>query len=89
MHDYFNPKIHDLTKSCKVGNTQFIVGCFEKIFEKDEVLEVGQKKTIRVTEDFSSQPENVRTENKEIEMYSSVEKDSKYILIPNVRCKAL
>ena len=79
MHDYFNPKIHDLTKSCKVGNTQFIVGCFEKIFEKDEVLEVGQKKTIRVTEDFSTQPENVRTENKEIEMYSSVEKDPKYI----------
>ncbi|XP_078339716.1 heat shock 70 kDa protein 12A-like [Crassostrea virginica] len=82
MHDYFNPKIHDLTKSCKVGNTQFIVGCFEKIFEKDEVLEVGQKKTIRVTEDFSTQPENVRTENKEIEMYSSVEKDPKYITDP-------
>lgn len=82
MHDYFNPKLHDLSRSCKVGNVQYIVGCFEKLFEKDEVIEVGQKKTIRVAEDFSTQSECARTENKEIEMYSSAEQDPKFISDP-------
>ncbi|XP_061186757.1 heat shock 70 kDa protein 12A-like [Saccostrea echinata] len=82
MHDYFNPNVHDFSKSCKVGNVQFVVGCFEKIFEKDEVIEVGQKRKIRVAEDFTEQPENARTQNKEIEMYSSVEKDPKFVSDP-------
>lgn len=82
MHEYFNPKKHDLSKSCKVGNTQFAVGCFEKIFEKDEIVEVGQKKTVRVAEDFTGQSEKMRTQNKEIEMYASAAKDPKLISDP-------
>lgn len=52
MYEYFNFKKYDLLKSCKVGNIQFVVGCFEKIFEKDEIVEVGQKKIVCVVEEF-------------------------------------
>ncbi|XP_062583858.1 heat shock 70 kDa protein 12A-like [Saccostrea cucullata] len=82
MYDYFNPKVHDLSKSCKIGNAQFVVGCFEKFFEKDEIIEVGQKKKIRIADDFTKQPEDARTQNKEVEMYSSSEKDPKFISDP-------
>lgn len=89
MHEYFNPKIHDLSKSCKVGNTQFVVGCFEKIFEKDEAVEVGQKKIVRVAEDFTGKPEEMRTQNKEIEMYASAAKDPKFISDPGCKLQGI
>ena len=64
----------------KKGKVEYVTGCFEKIFTVNEVIEVGDKRTISVFDD-----RHVRKEPKIIEIYCSTAANPEFITDENVR----
>lgn len=79
LYDSFNEKKHDLSKTVKMGNERIVLGCFEKFFTINELVEVGTKRSISVYESYEGKSDDVRTMSKEIEIFSSYEENPKYV----------
>lgn len=79
LYDSFNEKKHDFSKTVKMGNERIVLGCFEKFFTINELVEVGTKRSISVYESYEGKSDDVRTMSKEIEIFSSYEENPKYV----------
>lgn len=79
LYDSFNEKKHDFSKTVKMGNERIVLGCFEKFFTMNELVEVGTKRSISVYESYEGKSDDVRTMSKEIEIFSSYEENPRYV----------
>ncbi|XP_061186261.1 heat shock 70 kDa protein 12A-like [Saccostrea echinata] len=79
LYDSFDKTKHDISKSVMMGKERVVLGCFEKIFTIDEIVDVGTKRSINVYESYKGQPEALRKTNKEIEIFSSSEPNPLYV----------
>lgn len=79
LYDSFDDKKHDFSKTVKVGKERVVLGCFEKFFTINELVEVGTKRSISVYENYEEKTDDVRGMSKEIEIFSSYEENPKYV----------
>ncbi|XP_062583856.1 heat shock 70 kDa protein 12A-like [Saccostrea cucullata] len=79
LYDSFDKTKHDMSKSVMLGKERVVLGCFEKIFMIDEIVDVGTKRSINVYESYKGQPESLRKKSKEIEIFSSTEPNPRYV----------
>lgn len=79
LYDSFNEKKHDFSKTVTVGDERIVLGCFEKFFTINELVEVGTKRSISVYESYEGKSDAMRMMSKEIEIFSSHEENPKYV----------
>ncbi|VDH91331.1 RAB6A-GEF complex partner protein 1 [Mytilus galloprovincialis] len=83
LHRPYNPAIHVQEKTFKLGGKIRVDDCFEKMFTVNEVVHLGQMKTIEVHDLLTdSQVQSRRKQPKSIEVYATQSDDPKYITDP-------
>ncbi|XP_052080222.1 heat shock 70 kDa protein 12A-like [Mytilus californianus] len=83
LHRPYNPAIHVQEKTFKLGGKIRVDDCFEKMFTVNEVVPLGQMKTIEVHDLLTdSQVQSRRKQPKSIEVYATQSDDPKYITDP-------